>query len=118
MDYGNYFQFFLSLIFIIGLIFAFSIIAKKLGLGHGPAITGNKQKRIHIKEVRPLDAKRKIVLIQCDNKEHLVLVGAANDLLLDTLACDVPLDEPNNLLAPLNDDKAAKRGKSDERSGV
>ncbi|WP_120496247.1 flagellar biosynthetic protein FliO [Kiloniella sp. EL199] len=88
MEYGNYFQFFLSLIFIIGLIFAFSLIAKKLGLGHGPAITGNKQKRLQIKEVRPLDAKRKVVIVQCDNKEHVVLVGGTNDLHIDTIPCD------------------------------
>ncbi len=88
MEYGNYFQFFLSLIFIIGLIFAFSLVAKKLGLGNGPAITGNKQKRLQIKEVRPLDAKRKVVIVQCDNKEHIILVGGTNDLLIDTIPCD------------------------------
>ncbi|WP_417430089.1 FliO/MopB family protein [Kiloniella sp.] len=112
MDYGNYFQFFLSLIFIIGLIFAFSIIAKKLGLGHGPAITGNKQKRIQITEVKPLDAKRKIVLIQCDNKEHLVLVGGTNDLLLDTVPRNISLDQIDKTKAPIG------AGKMNESSGV
>ncbi|WP_085904348.1 FliO/MopB family protein [Kiloniella majae] len=96
MDYGNYFQFFLSLIFIIGLIFAFSLIAKKLGLGNGPAITGNKQKRLKIKEVRPLDAKRKVVIVQCDNKEHIILVGGTNDLLIDTIPSETSSNQADS----------------------
>ncbi len=84
MDYGSYFQFVLTLVFVIGLIFAIAFIAKRLGFGHGPAITGNKKKRIVIKEVRPLDARRKIVLIQCDEKEHLLLIGGTQDLHIDS----------------------------------
>ncbi|WP_053005921.1 FliO/MopB family protein [Kiloniella spongiae] len=112
MDYGNYFQFFLSLIFIIGLIFAFSLIAKKLGLGNGPAITGNKLKRLQIKEVRPLDAKRKVIIVQCDNKEHIILVGGTNDLLIDSIPCGTSSNQ-----AATQEDVINFR-KQDENSGV
>ncbi|WP_419902516.1 FliO/MopB family protein [Kiloniella sp.] len=88
MDYGSYLQFVLTLVFVIGLIFAIAFIAKRLGFGHGPAMTGNKNKRIEIKEVRPLDARRKIVLIQCDDKEHLLLIGGTQDLHIHSSSCN------------------------------
>jgi flagellar protein FliO/FliZ len=87
MDYGNYLQFFLTLIFIIGLIFSAAFLAKKLGFSHSPILTGNKNKRIEVKEVRSIDARRKMVLVQCDQKEHLLLIGGSQDLLIDSNAC-------------------------------
>ncbi|OUS17048.1 hypothetical protein A9Q97_01880 [Rhodospirillales bacterium 47_12_T64] len=87
MDYGNYLQFILTLIFIIGLIIAAAYLAKRLGFAQSPVITGNRKKRMQIKEVRPLDARRKMVLIQCDDKEHLLLIGGTQDLHIDTNTC-------------------------------
>ena len=100
MDYGNYLQFFLTLVFIIGLILAISLLAKHFGFANNPMVTRNKNKRLKIIEVRPLDARRKMVLIQCDDKEHLLLIGGTQDLHIDSKACEdlspIQLEQNNN----------------------
>ena len=85
MDYGTYLQFFLTLIFIIGLIFAAAFLAKKLGFSHSPTLKGNRKRRLQVIELRSIDTRRKIVLIKCDDKEHLLLVGGSQDIHIDSI---------------------------------
>ncbi len=42
------------------------------------------QRRLSVVETLPLDHRRKLALIRQDGKEHLVLLGAQQDLLLSS----------------------------------
>lgn len=83
MDYSQYFRAILSLTFVLGLIGLVSFLAKKFLLERQMSI-GNKLKRLSIEEVRPIDAKRRLVIIKRDNVEHLVLLGQGSDLLIES----------------------------------
>jgi flagellar protein FliO/FliZ len=41
-------------------------------------------KRLSIVEVSPVDAKRRLVLVRRDGVEHLVLLGATNETVIET----------------------------------
>lgn len=89
MDLGEYFRFFLALGFVLLLIAGLAALVRRSGLGGRLAMApaAGAERRLALVEVRPLDAKRKLVLLRRDDREHLVLLGASGDLLIES---DIP----------------------------
>lgn len=80
----NYLQAAISLLFVISLIWLVSFALKRFSLDkHMLKKTGDK-KRITIEEVQPIDARRRLMLIRRDNREHLILIGASSELLIES----------------------------------
>ncbi|HUH84437.1 MAG TPA: flagellar biosynthetic protein FliO [Stellaceae bacterium] len=82
MGLGTYFQFVLALAFVLALIVALAYVVRRFGLGGRFVVSGGKR-RLAIIEVLPLDTKRRLVLLSRDGVEHLVLLGATSDLLIE-----------------------------------
>lgn len=80
----NYLKFVLALVFVLGLIGGFAILAKRAGLGNRGPIVRGKSKRLSIVESMSLDPKRRVVLIRRDDAEHLVLLGTQNEQVIET----------------------------------
>jgi flagellar protein FliO/FliZ len=89
MDLGEYFRFFMALAFVLLLIAGLAALVRRSGFGERLAANPNpgSERRLALIEVRPLDAKRKLVLLRRDDREHLVLLGATGDLLIES---DIP----------------------------
>ncbi len=83
MGWGDVAQAVLSLIFVLGLIGALVIIARRYGFGSPTPTMGSKNKRVVILEVTNLDAKRKLVLIRRDETEHLILLGMNGEQVIE-----------------------------------
>ena len=74
--------------FVIGLIALLAYAAKRWrGVG-----AGRGGRRLQVVEALGLDAKRRLVLVRADGREHLLLVGGESDLLLETR--DAPAGAP------------------------
>ncbi len=75
----------LALGFVIALLIAFAYGVKKLGFIARVTVEQdkNQKKRLNIVEILPVDAKRRLVLIRRDDKEHLIMLGAERDLLIE-----------------------------------
>ena len=84
IDAVNYLKFILALVFVLGLIGGFAILAKRAGLGNRGPIVRGKSKRLSIIESMSLDPKRRVVLIRRDDAEHLVLLGVQNEQIIET----------------------------------
>ncbi len=82
MDYGSYLKFVLALAGVIALIFGGAWLARRAGLSTLPGPRG-RQRRLAVVEAIALDGKRRLVLVRRDEREHLLLIGGANDLCLD-----------------------------------
>lgn len=82
MDYGSYLKFVLALAGVIALIFAGAWLARRAGLATLSGTRG-RQRRIAVVEAIALDAKRRLVLVRRDDREHLLLIGGANDLCIE-----------------------------------
>jgi flagellar protein FliO/FliZ len=95
LGYANYFQFFLALVFVLGLIGLVAIIMRHYGLG-GAIQLGRKKRagrrRIEIVDVAPVDARRRLILVRRDDVEHLILLGAHEDILVES-GITLPLEE-------------------------
>lgn len=92
MDLATYGQFALALVFVLALIGLLAIGARRIGLGPRLASTRGRR-RLHIVEVMPLDPKHRLVLVRRDATEHLLLLGATQDAVVET-GIAAPTDGP------------------------
>ena len=74
----------LALAFVVGLIALLGWAVRRFGLIPGASAVTRTGRRIKIVEVTPIDVRRKLVLIRRDQAEHLVLLGAQRDLVIET----------------------------------
>lgn len=87
MDLDGYIRFLLALLFVLGLIGLLAWLVRKLGIG-GKVVaagTGGRSKgaRLGVVEAATLDGRRKLVLIRRDDREHLVILGADGETVVE-----------------------------------
>ena len=82
MTVTSYLQFAFALLFVLALIGAAALLARRFGLGHA-ARPASHRRRLAIEEILPLDGKRRLVLIRRDEVEHLVLLGSASEIVVE-----------------------------------
>lgn len=78
---------FASLIIVVGLMvlmgLAFRYFSGQKALSLSP-----QKRRLKISEVKSIDHKHKLAIVQCDEKEHLVLISAAGTpIVVDSNLC-------------------------------
>jgi len=83
MAWGDYTQAFLALMFVLALIGLLTMVARRFGYGSPTPTIGHKNKRVHIVEVTQLDAKRRLVLVRRDDREHLLLLGHDREQIVE-----------------------------------
>jgi len=94
MGWPDYLKFFLALIFVLSMMGGLALLLKKLGFDRSGTFAGGK-KRLKVIEMLPIGAKHKSVLIQQDDKQHLLLLGPSGDVVIKT-DIDAPLDDENH----------------------
>jgi len=60
-------------------------VLKRLGLA-GTSLLPNGRRRLKIVEVLPLDARRKLLIIRKDDKEHLIVLGPTGETVVESAA--------------------------------
>lgn len=73
----------LALIFVLGLMGALALVLKKLGLSGRVQSEGGKA-RLKMIESLPIDSKRRLVLLQRDDVQHLVILGTNSETVVET----------------------------------
>lgn len=71
----------LALILVLALMGGLALLLKKLGYGQMNMARGTK--RLKIIEALPVDARRRLILIQRDDKQHLIMSGPSGDTLIE-----------------------------------
>jgi len=84
MDAGNYVRFVAALIFVLGLIALATWLARRFGLGGAVKGVRRSDRRLKIIESITVDSKHRAVLIGRDDTEHLILVGATGEVVIET----------------------------------
>jgi flagellar protein FliO/FliZ len=106
--FGEYLRFLFALLFVLGLIGGFALVAKRFGLGNRGPTTRGAAKRLGIVETMALDAKRRLLLVRRDDTEHLILIGASGEQVIestivppaDAVRDKTPLERPNLQAVP------------------
>lgn len=99
MDTSLYLQAVLVLAIIVGLILLTAALLRRFG---GPGAlsglrSGRRPRRLNVVETLALDARRRLVLVRHDDREHLLLLGPGDDMVVEA-GRPVPRFEP---VAPL-----------------
>ncbi|WP_425407853.1 flagellar biosynthetic protein FliO [Hyphococcus sp.] len=67
---------------VLGMIGLCALAAKKAGLASMTGISGGKR-RLAMREMLPIDARRRLAIVKCDDKEYLILLGPTGETLID-----------------------------------
>ena len=83
METNEILRFLSALVFVIALMGGLWIILKKMGINGGFALQQGKKRRLQLVEMLPLDVKHKAVLLRCDDKDHLVILGPNGETVVE-----------------------------------
>ncbi len=83
MDLELYSRFLIALVGVLALIGLLTWLARRFGLGGKLVPNKGRERRLSIVEVMALDSRRKLVLLRRDTTEHLVLLGPAQDVVVE-----------------------------------
>lgn len=81
-DLPQYLRIIAALVFVLALMGGLSVILRRMGLmGAPPAPV---RKRLKLVEVLTLDPRRRLAIIQRDEKQHLVIFGPSGETLIES----------------------------------
>jgi flagellar protein FliO/FliZ len=83
MDITSYLYVLVALAFVLGLIGIMTLAARRLGLAQRMGTPGGNR-RLSIVATLPLDSKRRAVLLRRDGVEHLVLLSATSETVVES----------------------------------
>lgn len=83
MGFEIYIRLFVGFAFTIGLIGAVYWIARRYA-GRLGIVRPHAAGRLSVIGQIPLDTRRRVMLIKCDENEHLLLLGPNNDLVIQS----------------------------------
>ena len=101
MDTLSYVQAVLALGFVLALIGALALVARRMGLGYAVPRKQGQNRRLAVVEVMPLDPKRRLVLVRRDGREHLLLLGTSRETVIESR--DAPGGDFTAALAAVED---------------
>lgn len=78
----QFLRFAAALLFVLGLMGGLTLVLRRFGGRALLAAPGRR--RLKIVEVLPLDARRRAVLLRRDGREHLVILGANSETLIES----------------------------------
>lgn len=80
---SQFFRFAAALVFVLSLMGGLALIMRRINEGRmaGPP---NARRRLKVVEILPLDARRRLVLLRRDGREHLVILGANGETVIES----------------------------------
>lgn len=85
MEVTDYLRFVAALAFVVALIVGLAWMVRRFGLVGAAAVARRTgERRLAVVEVLPVDTKRRLLLVRRDGIEHLVMLGAERDLVIET----------------------------------
>jgi flagellar protein FliO/FliZ len=72
-----------ALAFVLGILLGFAWLLRKYGSTLGIKV-GQEASDLRVVEWRSLDMRRKLAVVRWDGRDHLLVLGPTNDLLVAT----------------------------------
>ena len=74
----------IALLVVITLMGGLTFVLKKLGLATPQSLKAGDKRRLKIVEALPVDARKRLLIVECDGREHLIMTGATSDLVIES----------------------------------
>jgi flagellar protein FliO/FliZ len=82
-DLPDFVRMLVALVIVIAMMGGLALLLKKTGLS-GAQPEQASAKRLRVLEKMPLDARRQLVLLQRDDVQHLVILSASGETVIET----------------------------------
>lgn len=82
MGAHDYLRFILALLAVLALMGLLGFALRRYGMG-GTPLPGLKR-RLSVLETRPIDHRHKLVLVKCDEREHLIILGPEGQTIIES----------------------------------
>lgn len=82
MEMSDYLRTVSALVLVLGLILGLLWLLRRIGVP-GMVLARQASRRLSVVESLALDSRRRLVLVRRDGREHLLLLGAAADLVVE-----------------------------------
>ena len=90
MDWIDWARALFALIATLALIVGAAYVARRVGMMQGGA---QGPRRLKVSESLMLDPRRRLVIVRCDEREHVLLLGPAGDVVVSEMAAKEPNPE-------------------------
>ena len=84
-----------GLVFVLGLVALCAYGLKRLPMAPGFRLNPNAKRRLGIAERVTLDARRQLVIVQDGAREHLILLGATGETIIESRSAAVDAAMPS-----------------------
>lgn len=83
METVDFTKFFLSLAFVVGLVWFCAFMLRKSGLDKKLRGATGGHGRLQVVDVLYIDPKRKLMMVRADSREYLLLIAGDNATVID-----------------------------------
>lgn len=83
MDSVSYIRAIIALAFVLGLIGLAAVLVRKFGIDKS-ILRNSANKRLSVEDIATIDARHRLVIVKCDNTEHLLLLGPHGDKVVES----------------------------------
>lgn len=83
MEPVQYLKYIVGLLIVLGLIALITLLARRFGMVPRASRDPSSPKRLSVSDVMSIDAKRRLVLVKRDDREHLLLLGPEHDVVVE-----------------------------------
>ena len=85
LDVVDFTRYIAALLLVLGLLAALAVLLRR-GYGRGllPGALGRTERRMRVVETLALDPRRRVMIVEVDETEHVILLGAGSDVKLET----------------------------------
>ncbi len=84
IDAHEFLRFAAALIFVLALMGGLTLVLRRFNHMQAGNIGLPRKRRLKIVEVLPIDGRRRLVLLRRDDREHLVMLGADGETVIET----------------------------------
>ncbi|MFN3827075.1 MAG: FliO/MopB family protein [Micavibrio sp.] len=90
LDTAQVLKFAFALLFVLSLMGLLALAMRRIN--NGGTIMPASRRRLKVVETLPLDPRRKLAIVRCDNKEHLLILGTNSETVIES-GLQPPQDE-------------------------
>ena len=85
LDVVDFTRYIAALLLVLGLLAALAVLLRR-GYGRSllPGALGRTDRRMRVVETLALDPRRRVMIVEVDETEHVILLGAGSDVKLET----------------------------------
>lgn len=82
MDAGQLMKFSAALLFVLSLMGLLALAMRRIN--NGGSVMPLSRRRLKLIETLPIDPRRKLVIVRCDDAEHLLILGTNGETVIES----------------------------------